>query len=343
MAGMDHTGLREKPEMKLFAVPLLSLALLFACASSPPAPWTGEIIPYEYEAFPFDPEAAGARASAAVETSPEVSVVFIGFDGWGGWSLPRADMPWVKRMMAEGSSTLEAQAVLPTNSWPNWSSLFFASPPEVHGFVENGGAPYFAGPLRDVYGCFPSIFGLLKTQRPQSTIALFYEWDRIGLLCPPGAADLSEQVPDLSADPEAGDRIARYLRENRPSLTVIVFDEPDHTGHSRGYGSKAYYDRLAVLDRYAERLAEAVREGGYYDDTVFILSADHGGVLYGHGFNSPRQRNIPLIIRGKNIRQNAAIPGGAHIYDIAPTIAEIFNLRPPLVWTGRALKEVFIE
>ena len=34
-------------------------------------------------------------------------VVFIGLDGWGAYSLPKADMPNVKQLMENGSYTLE--------------------------------------------------------------------------------------------------------------------------------------------------------------------------------------------------------------------------------------------
>lgn len=34
-------------------------------------------------------------------------VVFIGLDGWGAYSLPKADMPNVKKLMEDGSYTLK--------------------------------------------------------------------------------------------------------------------------------------------------------------------------------------------------------------------------------------------
>lgn len=34
-------------------------------------------------------------------------VVFIGLDGWGSYSVPKADIPHIKQLMADGSYTLE--------------------------------------------------------------------------------------------------------------------------------------------------------------------------------------------------------------------------------------------
>ena len=40
-------------------------------------------------------------------------VVFIGLDGWGSYSVPKADIPHIKQLMADGSYTLEKRTVLP--------------------------------------------------------------------------------------------------------------------------------------------------------------------------------------------------------------------------------------
>ena len=40
-------------------------------------------------------------------------VIYIGLDGWGSYSVEKADMPNVKALMAEGCYTLQKRAVLP--------------------------------------------------------------------------------------------------------------------------------------------------------------------------------------------------------------------------------------
>jgi predicted AlkP superfamily pyrophosphatase or phosphodiesterase len=328
---------------------LAGILLFTACASEQKKPWDGDIIRHEYsEPFngeSFDSELPHSGGSVDGERSGEKThVVLIGLDGWGACYLPKAEMPVVKRMMAEGSSTLKARSVLPTNSWPNWSSMFSGAPPEIHGYTDNeGGEPFFTGPVRDKFGFFPTIFALVKSRYPESPAALFYEWDRIGFLCPPRAVETIEHIADLSADPQAVERIAVYITEHRPVFTVVVFNEPDSVGHAKRHGSPEYYATLKELDAHIARIERAVKAGGFYEDTVFILASDHGGWLWGHGFNTPKQRTIPLILYGKNIRRGFVIPGQVNIYDIAPTIAAIFGIDAPPVWTGHALKKVLTE
>lgn len=60
-------------------------------------------------------------------------VVFIGLDGWGAYSLPKADMPNVKKLMEDGSYTLKKRSALPSSSAINWASMFMGAGPELHG------------------------------------------------------------------------------------------------------------------------------------------------------------------------------------------------------------------
>ncbi|MDR2144456.1 MAG: alkaline phosphatase [Treponema sp.] len=318
-------------------VALAGFLFFTACASEQKTPWNGEITRYEYE----EPFSGNQQPD---DEQQNIHVVLIGLDGWGAYYLSKAEMPTVKRMMSEGSSTLKAQSVLPTNSWPNWSSMFLGAPPEIHGYTGGGdGGPFFEGPLRDEFGFFPTIFALVKNRRPEGGIAFFHEWDKIGFLCPPQAAETIEHIADLSANPQALERVVLYITGRKPVFTVIVFNEPDSVGHAKRHGSPEYYATLKELDAHIARVEQAVQAGGFYADTVFILTADHGGWLWGHGFNTPKQRTIPLILYGKNIRRGFVIPGRVNIYDIAPTIAAIFGIDAPPVWTGRALREVLAE
>ena len=47
-------------------------------------------------------------------------VVLIGLDGWGAYSVNKAEMPNVKKLMEEGSYTLKKRSVLPSSSPCIW-------------------------------------------------------------------------------------------------------------------------------------------------------------------------------------------------------------------------------
>ena len=54
-------------------------------------------------------------------------VVLIGLDGWGAYSVNKAEMPNVKKLMEEGSYTLKKRSVLPSSSAVNWASMYMGA------------------------------------------------------------------------------------------------------------------------------------------------------------------------------------------------------------------------
>jgi len=251
---------------------------------------------------------------------PAKHLVFIGLDGWGGVYVPKAKMPTVKKMMSHGAWTLEAQSVMPSTSWPNWSSLFCGAPPEQRN-TEN----------------FPSIFSLIKKNRQTEKQVLFYEWTELQKIC---SNETAEKI-EISSNIESAKKIAAYIIEQKPFFTAVAFDDPDHAGHTKGWGSKAYYAKLKELDSLIAVIEQAVKSAGIYDDTVFVLSADHGGSGFGHGADSPNHRKIPMVFYGNGIKRGFKILSPIDIYDITPTMAALLGLEIPHEWTGRVIHEIF--
>ena len=86
-------------------------------------------------------------------------VVLIGLDGWGAYSVDKADMPNVKKLMAEGSYTLKKRSVLPSSSAVNWASMYMGAGPELHGYTEWGSqTPDLPSRVVNKNGIFPTIF-----------------------------------------------------------------------------------------------------------------------------------------------------------------------------------------
>ena len=126
-------------------------------------------------------------------------VFFIGLDGWGSYSVDDADMPNVKKLMEEGCYTLEKRAVLPSKSAVNWASIFMGVPTEVHGFIRwDSMAPDI--PVYEQHkeesGLLPTIFRILRDQKPEAEIGCIYEWDGIKYLIDTTAVDYHAMTPD---------------------------------------------------------------------------------------------------------------------------------------------------
>jgi predicted AlkP superfamily pyrophosphatase or phosphodiesterase len=262
-------------------------------------------------------------------------VFLIGLDGWGSYSFEneKFNMPTIQGLMDNGCYTLQALTVMPSISLPNWSSMFMGASPTVTGYWTN--SPWEAvSETVDAYGLFPSIFTLLKGQRPWCKVAFFYEWRENGSLCPNNVIDKKQFVYNLSTDVST---VTHYIKTEKPNFCTIIIDEPDHTGHAIGHDTPEYYEALSRVDGLIAQIIQSIKDSGIYEDSIIIFSSDHGGVGKGHGKDTPAEREIPFIVFGNNIKEGTKISQDVRIYDIAPTIAYIFGLDPPLFWEGKVI------
>lgn len=273
-------------------------------------------------------------------------VVFIGMDGWGAYSVPRATgIPNIRNLMLHGAYTLHKRSVYPTASAINWASMWNGCPTEIHGYTEwNSSKPTTAQPegTENERGLIPTVFSLLREQYPGAVTAWVGWWDVIGAFIDTAAINYKYIVRDREANIDGAtrhtcDMILRY----KPALTFVSFDEPDAVGHHIGHDTPAYYDTLRVLDRSIGKIIAATKEAGIFESTIFILTTDHGGVGKGHGGRSLREYEGPFIISGHGVKPIGAFPESMMQYDIAATTAYIFSLKTPQVWVGRPMKQVF--
>ena len=270
-------------------------------------------------------------------------VVLIGLDGWGAYSVPKADMPCVKKLMQEGAYTLEKRSALPSSSAINWASMFMGAGPELHGYTQWGSKiPELPSRVLNEHGIFPTVFQLLRDADPEAEIGCLYEWNGIKYLVDTLALNHYAQAPDYNQHPEALCEMAeRYIREKHPNLLAVCFDNPDHVGHKIGHDTPTYYEKLKELDGYVARIVAAVEQADMLDETIFIVTADHGGIEKGHGGKTMREMQTPFIISGKNIKKGLEFHESMMQYDVASTIAYIFGLQQPQVWIGRPMTQVF--
>lgn len=265
-------------------------------------------------------------------------VVLIGLDGWGAYSMPKADMPTVKTLMKDGSYTLESRSILPSASACNWASMIMGAGPELHGFTTWGSTkPDLPSRVLTHYGLFPSVIGLLRDQKPNSEIGYIYEWGGMAYLC-------EKEAVNHFVETKAGEtakNAADYIKAKKPTFTMIAFDQPDGVGHGDGHGTDAYYKKLQELDGDIAQIVSAVKEAGIYDNTIFIVTADHGGINKGHGGKTMQEMQVPFIVCGKGVKAGHQITSSVMMFDTAATIAHIFGLERPQVWIARPVTEVF--
>ena len=269
-------------------------------------------------------------------------VIFIGMDGWGAYSLPKADMPNLKKLMADGSYTLKKRSVLPSSSAVNWASMFMGAGPEIHGYTQwNSRTPEIPSRVVNKHGIFPTIFSLLREAKPDAEIGCIHEWSGIAYVVDTLAMSYHKQTTEKPLNANTTKTAVEYIKSKHPTLALIAFDEPDHVGHAIGHNTPEYYAKLKELDGYIGQIVEAVKDAGMIDNTIFIFTSDHGGINRGHGGKTLLEMESPFVISGKGIKKGLVFEESMMQFDVAATVAHIFRLKQPQAWIGRPMLQVF--
>jgi arylsulfatase A-like enzyme len=107
---------------------------------------------------------------------------------------------------------------------------------------------------------------------------------------------------------------------------------------------KLYEIHVREVDTYIEVLFKALEEKGVLEDSVVILTSDHGDEFGEHGGLSHHHKmyreliDTPLMIYG--IGESGECNSLASNVDISPTVCRLFGVEPAVTWEGRSLLPV---
>jgi arylsulfatase A-like enzyme len=105
----------------------------------------------------------------------------------------------------------------------------------------------------------------------------------------------------------------------------------------------AYDSEIAFTDAHIGRLLEAMKEMGVYDDTLIVLTADHGEEFLDHGRfgHSTTVYNelihVPLIIKSPGQREGTVVEREVGLIDIYPTVLARLGITVKHRISGRSL------
>lgn len=277
-------------------------------------------------------------------------VIVLGFDGFSaasindGKTLPdMKHMPNLRNLMANGSYTLKNRSVLPSSSAVNWASMWMGAGPELHGYTTWGSrVPDLPSRILTEHEIFPDIFAMVRKTHPEAEIGYIYEWEGMRYLADTLSINYVQPAA-LSGEntTEAIAPVVNYIKEKKPDFCTVAFGEPDGVGHSIGWCTPEYIAKLTHLDKAIGEIVKAVEEAGIMDETVIIVSADHGGKGTSHGGITMDEMETAIVFYGKGIKKGFVIPESTMVYDIAGTIGYMFGIEQPQVWLARPIKSIF--
>ncbi|WP_050989668.1 alkaline phosphatase family protein [Galbibacter orientalis] len=268
-------------------------------------------------------------------------VVVIGFDGLSPDGIRNASTPNFDKVIAEGASTMRARAVLPTSSSSNWASMIMGASPSQHGITSNAwNKDNFELPtvVQGEDFLFPTVFNLINKQKENTEIGAIYHWSDFGRLFEKSAVNF-----DIHADTEEQTAAvaSSYIKNKKPTFTFIHFDHIDHAGHEYGHGTPEYYESVTKGDKLLGEVLSAIKKAGILENTLVIISSDHGGVGKGHGGESLAEIEIPFIAWGKSVKKGYEIKTPVYQYDNAATVAYALGVKTPTAWIGKPVLSLF--
>lgn len=267
------------------------------------------------------------------------TVFVIGLDGAGNF-IKDTDTPNIDKLLKNGVVTYSAQATYPTISAECWGSILHGVMPETHG-LNNDLVAARTFPEDSPY---PSFFKIIKDALPNSKLAAFSEWGPINH----GIIEQSSQDHSVSEPADKlADSAAKYIHDNPDLKAMFVqFDTPDASGHKHGYGTKLYLDDITETDLYVGILIEAIRDAGILEDSLIIITADHGGGgdhLYSHGSNHPQDMTVIWGCHGPGVTAETQLTEEMSNMDTAAIVLYALGLKVPEHFDAKVPGELIFE
>lgn len=318
------------------AFAVLTLLFLLACGTSTPIAATG-IVPSADSTSTLTltlPPTATEQPAATVTITPTLQpairrVIILSVDGLRPDAITLAPMPNVLNLMKTSAWTLTAQTIFPSVTLPAHTSMLTGLCPSKHGVTWNDYIP------ENGIAQGTDLFDLSHAAGLQNVMYV-------------GKKKL-QQVTDASNIDRfvfINDRdkiIMQDLLGDFPQdfgVLFIHFATTDDMGHEHGWLSPEQLSVIRRADEATGDLLAALDAKGLRDETLLIITADHGGHDKTHGSRLPEDMTIPWIASGPGI-QAGELTAPVYTMDTAATAAYALGLPIPAEWDGVPVLQAF--
>jgi predicted AlkP superfamily pyrophosphatase or phosphodiesterase len=274
----------------------------------------------------------GPREVPAAPTRPKINhVLIISEDGLRPDAVAKLHLHWHDQLTKRGSYSLHAQTIRDASTLPAHASMLSGVHPNVHGLTWNNWRPS-KGFIKS-----PTIF--THAQDAGLTTAFFTGKSKLRHIVPPGSVGKYNRAGYYCK--KVAEDAAEHLVRERPALAFVHFSDPDEVGHSAGWMSSKQMKAISEADKCLGILHEALAEAGLLEDTLIIVTADHGGHNRVHSGAKLIDREIPWIACGPGVREDHVLTNDISTVDTAATALYALGLKIPPEFAGKPRVEIF--
>ncbi len=192
--------------------------------------------------------------------------------------------------------------------WANMSAFIKNSIPDLQLFEEDS----HTEPEVDVWGI--------------SDLGLFKEFDRV-------MARRDQSKPFVTILQTAGNHRPFTIPDDNDGFSTVEVAEAEL--HQWGYKNLEQFNAVRLLDFNISRLLDMARQGGYYDDTIFIMYGDHNNRItqtpHMDAFHTRVNLDldglhVPFIIYAPKYLAPQKLDGVYSLLDVMPTAAALVGI-----------------
>lgn len=125
-------------------------------------------------------------------------------------------------------------------------------------------------------------------------------------------------------------------------LLFIHLTDVDEYGHAHGFGSLNYFNQIkAKTDAQIAKILAAIDQAGWRDDSLVIMTTDHGGIGYGHGGDTTQEVNVFFAVRGPGITEGLEIERKVRNMDCSAIILMALGVAVPEWFDAQVPAELY--
>lgn len=132
--------------------------------------------------------------------------------------------------------------------------------------------------------------------------------------------------------------------EDKPQFHRDRAEDTDMTPDEIREMRYQYQTMVSRIDSYVGRITDALREAGHYDETILVVTSDHGDMQGGHGlvkkgtFAYDEVLRVPLVVRIPGLETNGSVVDSpVSGISVSTTLLDAAGLDVPETFEGESL------
>lgn len=302
------------------------------------------------------------RQTKAVVRGQKPNVVVLMLESWGAIHMDvlRQQMKLPPLGVTPNFDKLARQGRIYTNFYGNGQRSIQGAEAILAGMPSLPGMPFLGEGMEHNRQSFLGELALsqgYETFFLQSSDRGSFRFDSIAARAGFSTYEGAEDIPELNGTPKPASTWGTwdhntfqeanklFAASHKPFLG-FVFTSTTHVpwvipdAQWRKYSGDSDRDKFLNSLYYADwALGEyiaAAKKAGYYDNTIFVLTADHTNEFIEHTEDTPNLYHVPLLIVGPGIKPGIDGRIGSQ-FDIVPTIADLAGWSTGYAGLGRSL------